>query len=156
MAWPYAPRVLSALPARSPCRLPIRTPCALLLTQHGRGRAHRATRHACLRHVSCATPACATPACAMPACLRDALRLRDLATPRTCHPAPPCDPVRLCTYALSAPQQAAHTAWRAISALPSRGEPSQSFPAPCSAESDFPNSQLPRSAPDLCHNTAAP
>ena len=34
--------------------------------------------------------------------------------------------------------------------------PSQSFPAPCSAESDFPNSQLPRSAPGLCHNTAAP
>ena len=47
LAWPCAPLVLSALPARSPCRLPIRTPCALLLTQHGSGRAHRATRHAC-------------------------------------------------------------------------------------------------------------
>ena len=40
---------------------------------------------------------------------------------------------------------------------PTRGEPSQSFPAPsCSAESDFPNSQLPRSAPGLRHNMTAP
>ena len=81
-------------------------------------RAHRAARRACLRATPAyATPAHATPACAMPtkppsshrpnshalachlvsataqpACLRDALRLRDTATPRTCHPVPPCDP----------------------------------------------------------------
>ena len=42
---------------------------------------------------------------------------------------------------------------------PTRGVHSQSFPAPsCSAESDFPNSQLPRSAPGLSlrHNMTAP
>ena len=97
------------------------------------------------------------PAGASPCLLACAMRC-DSATSRLLEPATlrhlrPCG---LCTYALSAPQQAAHTAWRAISALPSRGEPSQSFPAPCSAESDFPNSQLPRSAPGLRHNTAAP
>ena len=77
----------------------------------GRLRAHRAARRACLRAMPAqATPACAMPAkppsshrpnshachpvsaTAQPACLRDALRLRDTATPRTCHPVPPCDP----------------------------------------------------------------
>ena len=65
------------------------------------------------------------------ACLRDALRLRD--HPRdSSNPAPPLRPcVRLCTYALSAPQQAAHTAWRAISALPPVANPlSPSPPRP--------------------------
>ena len=97
-----------------------------------------------------ATPAYATSlghACLRHACLRDAcLPARCAATPRprdssNLPPCATCDPVRLCTYALSAPQQAAHTAWRAISALPP--VPSQSFPAPSPQKaSDFPNTQL--------------
>ena len=50
-------------------------------------------------------------------------------------------------------------AWRAISALPPVAQPSESSPTsppPSSAESDFPTSQLLRSAPGLRHNTAAP
>ena len=79
---------------------------------------HACLRHACLRHachvtivsshivsarVKRAGPA-SHAATAQPACLRDTLRLRNPATPRTCHPVPPCDPVRLCTYAFSALQ----------------------------------------------------
>ena len=78
----------------------------------------------------------ATSACAVPACARlPAPRL-----PARCH--------------------ATIVSSHVISALhlspPTRGEPSHSFPAPCSAGSDFPNSQLPRSAPSPRHNMAAP
>ena len=63
------------------------------------------------------------------ACLRDALRLRAsrLLEPATLRHL--CDPARLCTYALSAPQQAAHThgvpsqpshPWLTLSVLPRR------------------------------------
>ena len=74
---------------------------------------HACLRHACLRH-ACLRDACyativsshvvSLAATAQPACLRDALRLRSPAAPRTCHPAPPCDPVRLCAHAFSAPK----------------------------------------------------
>jgi len=89
-------------------------------------------RHTCLReaacnativsshvvsaHVRACRPVSATPpspsllACARYA-LRYALRSRLREPPRLLEPATlrPCDPVRLCTYAFSAPQEAAHT-----------------------------------------------
>ena len=119
-------------------------------------RAHRAARRACLRATPAyATPAHATPACAMPAkppsshrpnshalachlvsataqpaCLRDALRLRDTATPRTCHPVPPCDPDSAPTV-LALSRRAARMACHRSPLT--RGEPSlQSSPTlPC-------------------------
>eukprot|EP00964_Phaeocystis_antarctica_P084328 scaffold53081_cov61-Phaeocystis_antarctica.AAC.7 len=52
-------------------------------------------------------------------CLRNALRLRDPATPRICHAVPACDrPVRLCTNRLQCSAVGGPHAWRAVSALP--------------------------------------
>eukprot|EP00964_Phaeocystis_antarctica_P056829 scaffold33572_cov47-Phaeocystis_antarctica.AAC.3 len=85
---------------------------------------HACLRHACLRH-ACLRDAChasivsshvvsarvkragpLTPRRRRLACLpaRFSATPRSRATPRACHPAPPCDPVRLCTYAFSAAQ----------------------------------------------------
>ena len=85
-------------------------------------------------------PAPRLPACAMP-CNSAPSRLLDPAILR--HPVTLCD---------SAPTPRCHLS------PPTRGAPSKSFPASsCSAEtSDFPNSQLPRSAPGLRHNMTAP
>ena len=92
---------------------------------------HACLRHACLRHTYLRDARHATivsshvvsarvkraaplvPRRRHPACLpaRYALRYRLRDRPRLLDPATlrPCDPVRLCTYAFSAPQEAAHT-----------------------------------------------
>ena len=83
-------------------------------------------------------PACLPARCAAPPRPRDSSNLRH--------------PVTLFDSAPRPTRTACHLS------PPTRGDGSQSFPAPsCSAEtSDFPNSQLPRSAPGLRHNMTAP
>ena len=85
----------------------------------------RLLRHACLRH---------TPACAMPACLRCAATPR----PRDSSNLPSC--ATFATLCDSAPTPSVLHSRRPTRMAchlspPTRGEPSQSFPAPCSAES---------------------
>ena len=116
-------------------------------------------RHTCLReaacnativsshvvsaHVRACRPVSATPpspsllACARYA-LRYALRSRLREPPRLLEPATlrPCDPVRLCTYAFSAPQEAAHT--HGVPSQPSHAWLNPLSPPPSPhAESDF-------------------
>ena len=98
------------------------------------------------------TPACASLlACAM-LCNSAPSRLLEPATLR--HPVTLFDsaPTRSVLRSRRPTRTACHLS------PPTRGEPSQSFPAPsCSAEtSDFPNSQPPRSAPGLRHNMTGP
>eukprot|EP00964_Phaeocystis_antarctica_P027985 scaffold15780_cov68-Phaeocystis_antarctica.AAC.1 len=150
---------------------------------HMSRRAHRAARHACLRHAclrrampACAMPACAMPACAMPACAMPACAMPACAMPatppsshRTSYPSPP--PPSLLACATRCDSEAPRLLGPATlppcdPASRTHGVPSQSPPCtrggplspspPHAPQSDFPNSQLPRSAPGLRHNMTAP
>ena len=142
----------------------------------GRLRAHRAARRACLRAMPAqATPACAMPAkppsshrpnshachpvsaTAQPACLRDALRLRDTATPRTCHPVPPCDPDSAPTVSTLRSRRAARMACHLSPPTPAADPLSRSRPlmhAPQKTTSQTLNYQA-SSAAGLRHSMTA-
>ena len=97
------------------------------------------------------------PAC-LPAryALRYALRSRLREPPRLLEPATlrPCDPVRLCTYAFTAPQEAAHS--HSVPSQPSHPWLNPLSPPPSPHTPQKATSQTlnkPRSAASLHHNT---